>query len=82
LKLIEGYDIDKIVERAMSPNVVVQAKVTYDTNALAKKERFRWYPEKKQWWKLCKEIDLENFVKGLQFDVQIHRENIQEYLDL
>jgi len=82
LKLVESYDIEKVVERAKSPNVVVQAMVTYDTNALAKKERFRWYPEKKQWWKLCKEIDLEKFTEGLQFDVRIHRENIQEYLDL
>lgn len=82
LKLIEQYDIDKVVERAKSPNVVVQAMVTYDTNALAKKERFRWYPEKKQWWKTCKEIDLDAFTKDLQFDVRIHRENIQEYLDL
>jgi|SRR5665213_2032011 len=82
LKLVESYDIEKVVERAKSPNVVVQAVVTYDTNALAKKERFRWYPEKKQWWKLCKEIDLEKFTAALQFDVRIHRENIQEYLDL
>lgn len=82
LKLAEQYDIEKVVERAKSPNVVVQAMVTYDTNALAKKEKFRWYPEKKQWYKICKEIDLEKFTQDLQFDVRVYRENIQEYLDL
>lgn len=82
LKLVEDYDIEKVIERAKSPNVVVQAMVTYSTNALAKKERFRWYGEKKQWWRMCKEIDLESFTKDLQFDVKVYRENIQEYLDL
>jgi DNA polymerase III epsilon subunit-like protein len=82
LKLVEGYDIEKVIERAKSPNVVVQAMVTYDTNALAKKERFRWYPERKQWYKIFKEIDLESATKDFQFDVRVYRENIQEYLDL
>ena len=82
LKLLEGYDLDKVVERAKSPNVVVQAKVTYDTNHLAKKEKFRWYPDRKQWWKLVKEMDVDLFVSKLDFTTVIHRENIQEYLDL
>ena len=82
IKLLEGYDLDKVIERAKSPNVVVQAKVTYDTNHLAKKEKFRWYPDRKQWWKMVKEIDLEAYAAKLEFDVVLHRENIQEYLDL
>jgi DNA polymerase III alpha subunit (gram-positive type) len=82
LKLAEQYDIEKVVERAKSPAVVVQARVTFDTNHLAKKEKFRWYPDKKMWFKIMKEMDVEAFVKNAAFDVTIYRENIQEFLDL
>lgn len=82
LKLLQGYDLDKVVERAKSPTVVVQARVTFDTNQLAKKERFRWYPDKKMWFKLMKEMDVEEFAKNAPFDVTVYRENIQEFLDL
>ena len=82
LKLIETYDIDTVVERAKSPAVVVQAHVTFDTNHLAKKEKFRWYPGKKMWFKLMKEMDVDAFAKNVTFDITIYRENIQEFLDL
>jgi DNA polymerase III epsilon subunit-like protein len=82
LKLIENYDIDRVVERAMSPMVVIQAHQARNENDLAKKARFRWRPETKQWWKFCKEIDLEEFGKTLPFDYSVHRENIEEFQDL
>lgn len=82
LKLIEKYDLNKIIERAKSPMVVVQAHQARHENELAKKARFRWYPSRTVWWKWCKEIDLENFVKDLPFDVSVHRENIEEFQDL
>jgi DNA polymerase III epsilon subunit-like protein len=82
LKLVEQYDIEKVVERAKSPVVVVQARVTFDTNHLAKKERFRWFPDRKIWFKLMKEMDVEVFAKDAPFDVTVYRENIQEFLDL
>jgi DNA polymerase III alpha subunit (gram-positive type) len=90
LKLIESenpttkekYDINKIVERAKSPTIVVQAHQARHQNDLAKKAKFRWYPEKKMWWKFVKEMDLEGVVKDLQFDVSVHRENIEEFQNL
>jgi DNA polymerase III alpha subunit (gram-positive type) len=82
LKLVEKYDILKVVERAKSPTIVVQAHQARHQNELAKKAKFRWFPEKKIWWKFCKEMDLEGFVKDLQFDVSVHRENIEEFQNL
>ena len=82
LKLVSDYDIDKVVERAKSPMVVVQAHQNHNENNLAKKAKFRWNPERKWWWKFVKEIDLEYFVKDLKFDVSVHRENIEEFRDL
>jgi DNA polymerase III subunit epsilon len=82
IKLLQGYDIEKVIERAKSPAVVVQARVTFDTNHLAKKERFRWFPDRKIWFKLMKEMDVEAFAKDAAFDITVYRENIQEFLDL
>jgi DNA polymerase III alpha subunit (gram-positive type) len=82
VKLIENFDFEKVVERAKSPMVVVQAHQARHENDLAKKARFRRLPEKKLWWKFVKEIDLEAFAKDLPFDISVHRENIEEFQDL
>jgi DNA polymerase III epsilon subunit-like protein len=82
LKLVEKYDINAVVERAKSPMVVVQAHQARHENELAKKAKFRWRPETKQWWKFVKECDLEEFGKTLPFDYSVHRENIEEFQDL
>jgi len=82
LKLLEKYDINAVVERAKSPTVVVQAHQARHQNELAKKAKFRWEPIRKIWWRFCKEMDLEEFVKSLSFDVSVHRENIEEFQNL
>lgn len=82
LKLVSDYDIEKIIERAKSPTVVVQAHQSRADNGLAKKAKFRWYPERKIWWRWLKEMDLEIFAKDLKFDISVHRENIEEFQDL
>jgi len=82
LKLIEKYDINKIVERAKSPLVVVQAHQARHENELAKKAKFRWYPERKIWWKFVKEMDLEALAASVQFNISVHRENIEEFQNL
>jgi DNA polymerase III alpha subunit (gram-positive type) len=82
LKLVEKYDINKVVERAQSPTVVVQAHQARHENDLAKKAKFRWYPARTMWWKFVKEIDLEEFGKTLPFDYSVHRENIEEFQDI
>jgi DNA polymerase III subunit epsilon len=69
IKLIEGRDIDAIVERAKSPIVILRARVSYETNKLAKARKYSWNPEHKIWWRICKQIDLPNETGHGEFEV-------------
>lgn len=76
LKLISLHDgkrypttIDDIVTRAKSPRVTIAAKVSFENNHLAKKRSFRWSPERKIWFKVIKELDLESETKQASFDI-------------
>lgn len=57
--LIGEYPIEKIIERAKSPTLLLKANTTFDTNALARARKFSWDAEKKRWWKKVKECDLQ-----------------------
>jgi len=74
LKLVSMYNIDKVVERAKSPLIVLQAHQNRSDNELAKKRKFRWNPEGKIWWKPIKEVDLEKIVAETPFDVSVIKE--------
>jgi DNA polymerase III alpha subunit (gram-positive type) len=69
LKLISGYDIEKIVERAKSPMVVILSHQGRGNNADAKKFKFRWNPEMKLWWKAVKEMDVAALAGEVNFDI-------------
>jgi DNA polymerase-3 subunit epsilon len=69
LRLVEGHDIEKVLERARSPRVYLKAHVTFDTNYLAKDRKYRWTPERKMWYKVVKEIDVELEGKEAPFDI-------------
>lgn len=69
LKLSSFYDIDKIVERAKSPMVILQSHQGRNNNADAKKFKFRWSPPLKTWWKLVKEMDVAELIKEAPFDI-------------
>lgn len=71
LKLISMYDITKIVERAQSPNVVLLAHQSQADNNLAKERRFRWNPEYRCWWKVIKQMDMDEEVKAASFNVSV-----------
>lgn len=55
LRLLDAHDINKVYKRAKLPNVVLQAVVTYERNALAKERGYRWNRDHKQWRKILKE---------------------------
>jgi DNA polymerase-3 subunit epsilon len=55
LRILDGHDVDKVYQRAKLPNVVLQALVSYESNALAKARSYRWSPELRQWRKIVKE---------------------------
>jgi DNA polymerase-3 subunit epsilon len=71
VKLISGYDIEKIIERAKSPTIVVQSHQGRHENDLVKKMQFRWNPERKLWFKCVKEMDLEELKKNAAFALSI-----------
>lgn len=61
IKILDRYDIEKVVERAKTPNVQVRAVVSYDDKDLAKERGYHWRPELKLWVKPLKltEVDAE-----------------------
>jgi DNA polymerase III alpha subunit (gram-positive type) len=67
---IEKCGLDAILERARSPRVCLQAMVTFDTNRLAKERKYSWSSERKVWYKIFKEIDVDQEVKDCAFDVR------------
>lgn len=72
LKLIEDEDIDKIVERAKSPLIVIQSMQDRSDNTLASKRRFRWKPELgRRWLKVIKEMDLAAELADAPFDISL-----------
>lgn len=64
LKLVSLHPIEKIVERAKSPTLVLLGKQDRSENHLAKERKFRWNPNFKFWWKAIKEMDLEEESKA------------------
>jgi len=71
LTIIEKYDIDVLVERAKTPTVFIQAHQKRDENELAKKQKFRWNPEHKIWWKAVKETDIEELQNACSFNISL-----------
>lgn len=69
LKLSAFYDIDKILERAKSPLVIIQSHQERYKNDDAKKFKFRWNPEFKIWWKPVKEMDIEALAALVPFQM-------------
>lgn len=69
LRLVEMHDIEKVVERAKSPRVYLKAHVSFDTNYLAKERKYGWNPERKVWYKVVKELDVEAEGKNAAFDI-------------
>jgi DNA polymerase III epsilon subunit-like protein len=83
LKLLEKYDILKVVERAQSPTIGIQAHQSRNNNEQAKKLKFRWNPELKIWYKLIKEMDLNEHAAKAPFDVSVlGKETFEQIRDL
>lgn len=69
LKIISMHDIDKVVERAKSPLVLLQAHQAREENDKAKKLKFRWNPDFKIWWKAVKQMDVDEFMRSATFKI-------------
>jgi DNA polymerase III epsilon subunit-like protein len=69
LKLIEMHDINKVVERAQSPEVVLVGHQKFENNADAKALKFGWNSDYRIWFRITKQMDVDEIVKAAKFDV-------------
>lgn len=67
LTLLDQFPLEKVIERAKSPTVILQSHQARNENDVVKKFKFRWNPDRKIWWKNVKALDLA----GLQFPFEI-----------
>jgi len=65
------YDPDLMLNRALSPTVVLQSQAARHENDLVKKAKFRWNPGRKIWWKPVKEQDISEISKSLPFPIAV-----------
>lgn len=75
VRLLQCYypdgNVDKVVERASSPDVVLVSHQQRTENELVKKRKFRWNPDFKIWWKIVKEMDVQEESALATFDITI-----------
>lgn len=67
--LFYKFDFAEIYKRSQSPDIWIQAQVTYDTKELAKERKFSWDGGKKIWVKQIKELDLQDEIAKAKFDI-------------
>ena len=72
LKLVEMHDINKVVERAKSPNVILISHQKYEDNEQAKKLKFAWAGNDfKIWYRVTKQMDMDEIVKAAPFNISV-----------
>lgn len=77
LKVLDNYDINRVIELAKMPDVMVEALVSYDDRELAKARGYRWVENpanpsgKKIWMQTIKECYLENESNEAGFPIRV-----------
>lgn len=70
LKILEGYDIAAVIERAKIPNILIQMIVPFESKDHAKELGYYWEPYPlKEWRKAIKLCDLEKERDATKFKV-------------
>lgn len=67
LSVVSRYDWEKVVANAKTPDITIQAVVSYDRREEAKARGFRWDGDKKAWLKVIKEPRFEEETKDYPF---------------
>jgi len=73
LKLAMHYGIERVVERARIPSVIVQSHAPRtDSNSENKEFKFRWAPRPYGfWWRAVKETDVEELAQQVPFSISV-----------
>lgn len=66
---MDKYGLEKVIARAKESRVCLQARVSFETNYQAKERKYKWNSDRKVWYKICKESDVEIEGKEAPFDV-------------
>jgi len=69
--LLFRSDLDETIFRSKSPDIIIQAKVSYDTRDLAKERGYGWDGERKIWTKQIKECDLAIEEEKSKFEIVV-----------
>lgn len=77
LDIVSHYDVSKALERSGSPIIKIECCPNdMSKNGELKKNRYRWNPDKKVWWKEIREVDFDK--ERSSVSVTIWRENGKE----
>jgi DNA polymerase-3 subunit epsilon len=71
LKVLDNYDLERVLFLAKQPVVDVIANVSYDDRELAKARGYRWYPEQKLWVMTMKECFVEKEQAEAGFPIKV-----------
>lgn len=74
IRLFQFADFKETLKISKSPELKVVAKTTYEQRELAKAAGFQWDGEKKVWFKLTKEIFLEEDLGKVNFEYVIWKD--------
>jgi DNA polymerase III alpha subunit (gram-positive type) len=81
LAIASKYDPQLLLDRALSPVVVLQARAPRTDNDLVKRAKFRWNPTNKIWWKVVKEQDVTTVMESVSFPISVEKQWTPEELD-
>lgn len=72
LRILDGFDIPKVIERARIPNIFVQSNVSFENKEQAKERGYYWRPAPwKQWLKCIKECDYDKEAIEAPFKIRV-----------
>lgn len=81
LAIAEKYDPQILLDRALSPVVVLRSQADRSLNEQVKRARFRWSPQAKVWWRPVKITDVDEIISQFQFPVVVDKELDVEFLE-
>jgi hypothetical protein len=81
LAIAEKYSPELLLDRAVSPVVILRSLEPRSNNTVVKEAKFRWNPERKIWWKSCKQADVEEIMSQIQIKVAVDKELSEDELN-
>lgn len=79
MEILDRYPLEKVLESARSPVIVIEALVSFDDKEKAKMLGYHWVPDSKQWVKSIKEVHMPDEVEDASkvgFNIRRLRERL------